>query len=55
MKPSRVDLRAVAVLWVCVICLVLGFYVMVRNESSPLFLLPSIAVGAVAIINLGEK
>lgn len=42
-------------LWVCVICLVLGFYVMVRNESSPLFLLPSIAMGFVAIINIREK
>lgn len=55
MKPSRVDLWAVAVLWVCVICLVFGFYVMVRNESSPLFLLPSIAMGFVAIINIREK
>lgn len=55
MKPSRVDLWAVAVLWVCVICLGLGVYFMVRNESSPLFLLPSIVMGAVAIINLREK
>lgn len=55
MKPSRVNLWAVAVLWVCVTCFSLGFYLMVRNESSPLFLLPSIAMGAVAIINLREK
>lgn len=53
-RPARIDLWSVALLFLAVAWLVVAFFFMARNHSSPLFLVPAVAVGMYAIINLRE-
>jgi len=49
---DRIDLAALAVLFVCVVSLVLGFITISTYGSTPLILIPGMVVGAIAITKL---
>lgn len=53
-RPARIDLWSVALLFLAVVWLAVAFFFMARNHSSPLFLVPAVAVGMYAIINLRD-
>ena len=49
---DQIDLAALAVLFVCVVSLVLGFITISTYGSTPLILVPGMVVGAIAITKL---
>ena len=53
-RLGHVDLWAMAALFLSLVGLAAGFYLMIRNDSSPMFLLPATISGVIAIINLRE-
>lgn len=55
MKPSRVDLWAVSVLYLSTLAFIICMVHALTRDSSTLWAWPSIITGAVAIINLREK
>lgn len=53
-RGPQISMLALAALFVSLVSLAIGFYLMVKNDSSPLFLLPMTVLGAIAIINLRD-
>jgi len=49
---ERFDLWAIAVLFICVVSLILGFITISKYGTTPSILIPGMIVGAIAIIKL---
>lgn len=51
-RMERFDLWAIAVLFICVVSLILGFITISKYGTTPSILIPGMIVGAIAIIKL---